>query len=126
MKYSGDMPPPVLTYSSNRPLDLQEKVITMIKKSVNMSAKNLRDQASVSKQHELGRTSPSRNSHLQQHNLTEHMPSKLMTSTVTNSFLDNSTGDGFKEVTFYSSTQKKNLKSFMQSKMEKVTRTNLY
>ena len=49
-----------------------------------------------------------------------------MTSTVTNSFLDNSTGDGFKEVTFYSSTQKKNLKSFMQSKMEKVTRTNLY
>lgn len=37
------------TYASNRPLDLQEKVITMIKKSVNTSTKNLRENVSTSK-----------------------------------------------------------------------------
>lgn len=38
--------PPILTYSSNRPLDLQEKVITTIKNNINSSTKNLREQAS--------------------------------------------------------------------------------
>lgn len=47
MKYRKEVPP-VLTYSSNRPLDLQEKVITMMKKSVNQSAKNLQELVAAS------------------------------------------------------------------------------
>ena len=95
--------PPAVTYSSNRPLDLQEKVITMIKKSVNTSTKNMREHMSTSKLFQPGK-SPSRNRNLKK-TLTEYLPSKITTSTVTNSFLDNQSGDGYKEVTFYSSQQ---------------------